>query len=139
MLLQKGRVSKTPSKSSKTGKTSAPTALPKTNSRRLSKLSSSLIQTADKLVIVVSSTQTRGEGEEEESKEEEEEDETVTYLIKSESVEKNISEDKCSSARRKSKSGIFMTQDEEMESTHITQATENIVLAGGAITEVKHQ
>lgn len=59
---------------------------------------------------------------------------------------------------RKSEAGIFMTQDEgeiifrvhekkvanynnlsEMESTHATLATENLVLAGGTFTQWKHR
>ena len=150
-LLQKGRVSKASSRLSKTGKTSAPT-VHKTPSRRLSEKSSSFIKATNKLVIVVSTTKKPREDKEEEEElegeradqDEVEEDESITYLIKAESsIHKKASEDKSSSPRRKGKKqsdpGIFMTQDEDIESAHIAQATENIILPGGAITEVKLQ
>ena len=133
LILQKSRVTKTPSKL----KMGAPVI-----NKTLSKRSSSFIKASNKLVIVVSSTdpskKPRQDGEEEE-RAEEEEDESITYLIKAEPAP---SKEKLGSPKKKGRKmsdGIFMTQDEDMEAAHIALAMENIVLAGGAITEVKHQ
>lgn len=134
---------------------SSPSTIHKTFSRNLSKKSSSCITTADKLVIVVSSTSIKKKLKGEEGgdrgktdgeklpEEDEEEEESIPYLIKTDSFRKKLSEEKSLSPKRKGRKqsdAVFMTQDEDAESSsHILQAAENLALPGSTTKEVMNQ
>lgn len=104
---------------------------PKTAKKKPSKASmTSMPWNAPKIVINVQHTPDDKRSEEDGG------EETVTFFILHEGEEVKR---KTSSPKRKKSDSIFMTQDEgdlDAESSHVIIATENVVLAGGAFTQV---